>query len=168
MPHPLGFKFIDLPDAAQRLSITRLQLLEWIEAGKIKPFMGKGQTSVFRSADVERLAQELGLPSRQPTEQAPAETQPDTDTPSDDDASDSSAPRPTLRRKRRDPIKLIGTRLSMDSRWAEISDEDIATWLDSIEAVQFDRVRRVAHLTIERLNRVLAAIDSDPRVTSDE
>jgi predicted type IV restriction endonuclease len=62
--------------------------------------------------------------------------------------------------RRRDPVKLIGTRLSMDSRWAEISDEDIATWLDAIERVQFERVRKVANLSIERLRRVLEMMDA--------
>jgi hypothetical protein len=159
MPPPTGFKFIDLPDAAQKLGITRLQMLEWVEQGKIKPFMGKGQSSVFRSSDVEKLAATLGIEAPQ-AESAPI-TSPagEESTP---DATSDAAPSAT-RRKRRDPIKLIGTRLSMDSRWAEISDEDIATWLDAIEAVQFDRVRRVAHIAIERLNRVLSAIDADPR-----
>jgi predicted DNA-binding transcriptional regulator AlpA len=159
MPPPTGFKFIDLPDAAQKLGITRLQMLDWVEQGKIKPFMGKGQSSVFRSSDVEKLASALAI------EAAPEEgasTIPPAGEESTPDATPDAAPT-TTRRKRRDPIKLIGTRLSMDSRWAEISDEDIATWLDAIEAVQFDRVRRVAHIAIERLNRVLSAIDADPR-----
>ena len=44
--------------------------------------------------------------------------------------------------------------ISMDSRWAEISDKDIATWLDALEPVQFERVHKVAELAIERLRRV--------------
>jgi hypothetical protein len=156
MTSPPGFKFIDLADAAQKLGLTRLQMLEWVEQGKIKPFMGKGQSSVFRAADVEKLLASLGTTTPREEEAVAA----------DDDAGDEPqevASGPPRRVKRRDPIKLIGTRLSMDSRWAEISDEDIATWLDSIEAVQFDRVRRVAHIAIERLNRVVAAMDNDPR-----
>ena len=69
----------------------------------------------------------------------------------------------TARPKRRNPVKLIGTRLSMNSRWAEISDEDIATWLDAIEPVQYNRVRKVANLTIERLQRVLTMVDEMKR-----
>ncbi len=151
---PTGFKFIDLPDAAQRLGITRLKLLEWVGEGKIRPFSGSGQQSVFRAADVEKLAQELGIPA--PGSAAPAQ---EIAQASVQEASGNGTTVPsTIRPKRRDPVKLIGTRLSMDSRWAEISDEDIATWLDAIEPVQYDRVRKVATLTIERLQRLMAMI----------
>ena len=53
----------------------------------------------------------------------------------------------------------MGTRLSMDSRWAEMSDQDIATWLDALEPVQYERIRKVANIAIERLQRVLAMMD---------
>jgi hypothetical protein len=62
------------------------------------------------------------------------------------------------RTRRRDAIKLMGTRLSMDSRWAEMSDQDIATWLDALEPVQFERIRRVTEIAIERLKRVQAML----------
>ena|SRR5687768_7560168 len=165
MPPPTGFKFIDLPDAAQTLGITRLQMLEWVEQGKIRPFIGKGQSSVFRRSDVEKLAAALGIRAVAEAEEALPEGAQDAEEAAQ--AATTAVPT-TIRRKRRDPIKLIGTRLSMDSRWAEISDEDIATWLDAIEAVQFDRVRRVAHLAIERLNHIVAAIDADPRARGDD
>jgi hypothetical protein len=154
-----GFKFIDLPDAAQRLGITRLKLLEWVGEGKIRPFSGSGQQSVFRAADVEKLAQELGIPA--PGSAAPAQ---EIAQASVQETSGTTVPS-TIRPKRRDPVKLIGTRLSMDSRWAEISDEDIATWLDAIEPVQYDRVRKVATLTIERLQRVMAMMGEMKRET---
>ena len=154
-----GFKFIDLPDAAQRLGLTRLKMLEWVAEGKIRPFSGSGQQSVFRAADVEKLAQELGIPAPGAALPAQETTQPNVQ---DAQAADAAVPS-TARPKRRDPVKLIGTRLSMDSRWAEISDEDIATWLDAIEPVQYDRVRRVANLTIERLQRLMAMVDQMKR-----
>ena len=47
---PAGFKFIDLPDAAQRLGITRLKMLEWVGEGKIKPFSG----SASKASSVRR------------------------------------------------------------------------------------------------------------------
>ncbi|HYP20714.1 MAG TPA: helix-turn-helix domain-containing protein [Chloroflexia bacterium] len=148
-----GFKFIDLPTSAERLGITRNQLLQWVEEGRIKPFSGKGQQSVFRAADVDRLAREsaeaAGLAAQASETAAEA----------DEQAAGQSSGKPA-RVRRRDPVKLIGTRLSMDSRWAEISDEDIATWLDAIERVQFERVRKVANLSIERLRRVLEMMDA--------
>jgi len=149
---PTTFKFIDLPTAAERLGTTRNQLLAWVDEGRIRPFSGKGQQSVFRTADVETLAQALTAPEPTPE---PEEPQVDSS-----QVPVGSTPQAEARRtKRRDAIKLMGTRLSMDSRWAEMSDKDIATWLDALESVQFDRVRKVANTAIERLQRVLAMMD---------
>ncbi len=148
MPPP-SFRFIDVHDAAQRLGITRLQLVEWIEQGRIKPFSGKGQQSIFRTADIDRLAEEVNR-ARTAEQAAQAEQSAQ---------AVSAAPQSVGRVRRRDPIKLIGTRLSMDSRWAEITDEDIATWLDATERVQYERVRKVANLAIEQLQRLLRMVD---------
>jgi Helix-turn-helix domain len=141
-----GFKFIDLPTSAERLGVSRTHLLQWVDEGRIRPFSGKGQQSVFRASDVERLAADLG---REREEQAAQEAA----------ASAEQATTTPARIRRRDPVRLIGTRLSQDSRWAEISDDDIATWADATEPVQYDRVRKVASITIERLNKVLASLD---------
>jgi hypothetical protein len=151
---PPTFKFIDLPTAAERLGTTRNQLLSWVDEGRIRPFSGKGQQSVFRTSDVEKLANDLAAP--------PAEPEPEPEEPQIDPSQvpPGSTPQAEARRtKRRDAIKLMGTRLSMDSRWAEMTDKDIAIWLDALEPVQFDRVRKVANLAIERLERVLAMMD---------
>jgi hypothetical protein len=148
-----GFKFIDLPTAAERLGTTRNQLLQWVDEGRIRPFSGKGQQSVFRSADVERLAQELAAP-------APAEELSRALPEPSEATTTGTIPQAEVRRaRRRDAIKVMGTRLSMDSRWAEMADKDIATWLDALEPVQFERVRKVANIAIERLQRVLAMMD---------
>lgn len=143
-----SFKFIDLPTSADKLGVTRTQLLKWVEEGRIRPFSGKGQQSVFRAGDVDRLAAELG---RQQAAEAVAAIA--------DGEIEPTATAPTGRVRRRDPVKLIGTRLSMDSRWAEITDADIATWVDATEPVQFERVRKVAAITIERLNKVLTSLE---------
>ena len=145
-----GFKFIDLPTSAERLGITRHQLLQWVEEGRIRPFSGKGQQSVFRASDVERLAHEVNaaIQAREAEEAAQAAAQ--------EAAPEDGASR---RVRKRDPIKLMGTRLSMDSRWAEMTDKDIATWLDALEPVQYERVRKVASIAIERLQTVLRMMD---------
>ena len=147
-PH---FKFIDLPTAAELLGVTRTELLAWVDEGRIRPFSGKGQQSVFRRADVERLLAVVR-----------ADAQAEADAAAVTAAEEAEAPAEAVeggRRRRRDPIKLMGTRLSMDSRWAEMSDQDIATWLDALEPVQYDRIRKVAGIAIERLQRVLAMMD---------
>ncbi|MEA2573425.1 MAG: hypothetical protein QOH93_723 [Chloroflexia bacterium] len=139
-----GFKFIDLPTAAERLGVTRTELLQWVDEGRIRPFSGKGQQGVFRAADVEKLVAEVGAAAAQVAAQAQQE--------------DGEAAGPT-RARRRDPVKLIGTRLSQTSRWAEITDSDIATWIDALEPVQFDRVRKVVDIAMDRLQRVRASIE---------
>ena len=144
-----GFKFIDLPTSAERLGISRKQLLEWVDEGRIKPFSGSGQQSVFRASDVDRLAAQLGESARQ-AQEAQAE-------PAEEGTQGAAGP---TRTRRRDPIKLIGTRISMDSRWAEITDDDIAVWLDALEPVQYERVTKVANMAIERLQRLLAMVRS--------
>ena len=149
-----GFKFIDLPTSAERLGITRNQLLQLVDEGRIRPFSGKGQQSVFRATDVDKLASELKASS-----QAEAVATATAIAASDASQEGGAAPAPDVRTRRRDAIKLMGTRLSMDSRWAEMSDKDIATWLDALEEVQFERVRKVAGIAIERLQRVLQMMD---------
>lgn len=144
------FKFIDLPTAAEHLGVTRTELLRWVDEGRIRPFSGKGQQSVFRRTDVERLAGDVRAGVEAEAEAAAATPQ----------AAEATATGVEGgRRRRRDPIKLMGTRLSMDSRWAEMTDQDIATWLDALEPVQYERVRKVAGIAIERLQRVLAMMD---------
>jgi hypothetical protein len=145
------FKFIDLPTAAEELGMSRLELLRLVDEGRINPFSGKGQQSVFRRADVEMLATEIRANAE--AEAAAAATA------SEETAETAPEGAERGRRRRRDPIKLMGTRLSMDSRWAEMSDQDIATWLDALEPVQYDRIRKVADIAIERLQRVLAMME---------
>jgi hypothetical protein len=147
-----NFRFIDLPTSAERLGITRNQLLQLVDEGRIKPFTGSGQQSVFRATDVDLLGQELGRAAQAAAEAEAGAAETEAESP-------ASGARP----RRRDPIKLIGTRLSMDSRWAEISDEDVATWVDALEPVQFERVRKVGSLAIERIQYVLAQIDEQER-----
>lgn len=141
-----GFKFIDLPTAAERLGITRTELLAWVDEGRIRPFSGKGQQSVFRAADVEKLAAEVGAALARAEAEKEVEQA----------AEHAEAP---TRARRRDPVKLVGTRLSQTSRWAEITDQDIATWIDALEPVQYDRVRKVVDIAIDRLQKVRSSIE---------
>jgi hypothetical protein len=161
-----GFKFIDLPTSAEQLGITRNELLQWVEEGRIKPFHGKGQQSIFRASDVQRLAQEIAGAIK--TAEAAAERAAEAEV-GEGRAPDALAtPMEARRAKRRDAIKLMGTRLSMDSRWAEMSDKDIATWLDALEPVQFERIRKVTEIAIERLQRVQAMMADFEKKTHHE
>ena len=147
-----SFKFIDLPTSAEQLGITRNELLLWVEEGRIKPFHGKGQQSIFRASDVQRLAQKVAGAIK--TAEAAAERALGAEAGEGQTPDGQTPPMEARRTKRRDAIKLMGTRLSMDSRWAEMSDKDIATWLDALEPVQFERIHKVTEIAIERLQRV--------------
>src|SRR4051794_32889029 len=110
---PSGFRFIDLPTAAEALGVTRQQVLAWIDEGRLKPFQGTGQAAVFRTRDVETLATTLSA-ERQAAAEASA-------------AAAAALPPVVVPRKRegglrRDPVKKVGTRLSQDMRWSEITE----------------------------------------------
>jgi hypothetical protein len=145
---PAGFRFIDLPTAAEALGVTRTQLLEWVTEGRIKPFQGTGQAAVFRTRDVEALATTLGQERQAAADAAAAEA-----------AAPPSPPVVVPRKRegalRRDPVKKVGTRLSQDMRWAEISDEDLAGWFDALDRRSYGAVRHAARQAITRLNQIL-------------
>ncbi len=147
---PGGFRFIDLPTAAEALGVTRTQVLEWVEAGRIKPFQGTGQGAVFRTRDVEALVAILGQERQAAAEAVAAEAA----------AAPQATPPAVMPRKRegalrRDPVKKVGTRLSQDMRWAEISDEDLAGWFDALDRRSYGAVRHAARQAITRLNAIL-------------
>src|SRR5690349_11884972 len=109
-----SFKFIDLPTSAEQLGITRNELLLWVEEGRIKPFHGKGQQSIFRASDVQRLAQQVAGAIE--TAEVAAESALEAAAGEGQAPEGLTAPAEARRAKRRDAIKLMGTRLSMDSR----------------------------------------------------
>ncbi len=146
---PAGFRFIDLPTAAEALGVSRTQLLEWVGEGRIKPYQGSGQAAVFRSRDVEALAATLGQ-ERQAATEAAAEAA----------AAAPAAPTVIVPRKRegglrRDPVKKVGTRLSQDMRWGEITDADLAGWFDALDRRSYGAVRHAARQAITRLSQIL-------------
>lgn len=142
---PTGFRFVDLPTAATALGISRTQLLEWVSEGRLKPFQGTGQTAIFRTRDVEVLAAALGQ-ERQATAAAAEATAATTPV---------VVPRKREGGLRRDPVKKVGTRLSQDMRWAEISDADLAGWFDALDRRSYGAVRHAARQALTRLNQIL-------------
>jgi hypothetical protein len=143
---PAGFRFIDLPTAAEALGITRTELLEWVNAGRIKPYQGSGQAAVFRTRDVEALVATVGQERQAAADAAAAEAAA---------APPSVVPRKREGALRRDPVKKVGTRLSQDMRWAEITDEDLAGWFDALDRRSYGAVRHAARQAITRLNAIL-------------
>ncbi|HUS13702.1 MAG TPA: hypothetical protein VM536_01675 [Chloroflexia bacterium] len=141
------FRFIDLPTAAEVLGTTRAQVLEHVEAGRLKPYSGTGQGAVFRTRDVEQLAADLGRAAAAAALPVPPGA-------AAGDAVETAGRRRT-ESIRRDPVKKVGTRLTQDVRWAEITEEDLLAWFDGLDKRSYPAVRHAARQAMSRLNRVL-------------
>jgi hypothetical protein len=113
--------------------------------GRIKPFQGTGQAAVFRTRDVEALAATLATERQAAADAAAAEAA----------APPVVAPRKREGGVRRDPVKKVGTRLSQDVRWGEITDEDIAGWFDALDKRSYGAIRYAARQAVTRLNQIL-------------
>jgi hypothetical protein len=138
------FRFIDLATAAEVLGVSRAQAVELLEAGRLKPFTGTGQSAVFRTRDVQELLAELGREAAKP---------PPTRAPAGDAVA--AAGRRRTDSIRRDPVKKVGTRLSQDMRWGEITEADLAAWFDALDRRSYPAVRHAARQALARHTRVL-------------
>ena len=138
------FRFIDLATAAEALGATRVQVLDWVTAGRLKPFQGAGQSAVFRTRDVAALAAALAAERQAADAAAPAPP-----------VEAAVVPRKREQALRRDPVKKVGTRLSQDMRWGEITDADLAAWLDALDRRSYGAVRFAARQAITHLTQVL-------------
>jgi pyruvate/2-oxoglutarate dehydrogenase complex dihydrolipoamide acyltransferase (E2) component len=143
-----AFRFIDLPTAAEVLGTTRARVLQYVDEGALKPYSGAGQAAVFRTRDVEALVAQLGVQAAA-APPARAAGQPEA----------ASTPETAGRRRtetiRRDPVKKVGTRLTQDVRWTEITEEDLAAWFDGLDARSYPAVRHAARQALIRLNRIM-------------
>lgn len=142
-----GFKFVDVPTAAEALGVNRAQVLELMSQGRLKPFDGAGQSAVFRTRDIETLLAELRA-ERSQASAAGAQAGPEP-------VSLEVAPRKRLESVRRDPVKKVGTRLSQDVRWTEISDDDLDAWFDAQDRRSYAAVRHAARGALRRLTRIM-------------
>lgn len=144
------FRFIDLPTVADMMGISRAQVIQYIEEGALKPFQGTGQAAVFRTRDVEALITRRGVEAA-----AAAPSRPDPVAAADSAALEAAARRRT-ETIRRDPVKKVGTRLTQDMRWGEITDADLAAWFDALDRRSYPIVRHAARQALARLNDILA------------
>lgn len=143
-----AFRFIDVPTAADVLGTTRAQVLQYVESGRLRPYSGAGQSAVFRTRDVEALLAELGREAAAALP-APARAAPSAGSPIE------TAGRRRTESIRRDPVKKVGTRLTQDVRWGEITDADLAAWFDALDQRSYPAVRHAARQALTRLTRIL-------------
>ncbi len=154
-PGGRGFAFIDAGEAARRLGIDRVTLDQWIKEGRIKPHRGVGRDSFFRSGDVDALYNELH-PSTELAEAIAA----------DEQDSAGTAPQPGVRKKQ-DPQMRVYLRLQADAKWYDISEDDIRFWFQQLAPDGYERNKRNAQHTIQKLQYMVSLIeDAQQRSTT--
>ncbi len=137
------FAFIDAGDAARRLGIDRVTLDIWVKEGRIKPRGG-----FFRASDVEALNNELH-PAADLAEVVNADEQ--------DSAGETPSTQPT--RKKQDPQMRVYLRLQADTKWFDISENDINIWFKQLAPDGFERNKRNVEQTIRKLQLVVSLIE---------
>jgi len=127
------YPFIDAAFAAEMMGVAQSEILEWIEQGRLQSYGGKERNPFVRTADVERVASELGrtLGTGKPG------------------------------RSSHNPVRRIQLRLRSDSRWSELSTSDIGEWFNQSDAASRNAGAKVARLAVERLNALIALVDQE-------
>jgi hypothetical protein len=132
MSTPLSrFAFIDSVHAAETLHVTQDKILDWIAEGRLRAYGGKPSNPFLRSADVAALVDELGLTSDEPPKRTKSAT------------------------------AKVQARLTADSRWSDVSEEEIRDWVGRADAARRAAARTAAVMAVERLQTVLRELDSD-------
>jgi hypothetical protein len=138
------FAFIDAGDAARRLEVDRVTLDIWVKEGRLKARGG-----FFRASDVEALRNEL-----HPAADLAAVVNED----ELDSAGETPANRPA--RKKQDPQMRVYLRLQADTKWFDISEDDINIWFKQLAPDGFERNKRNAEQTIRKLQLVVGLIEA--------
>ncbi|PZS04496.1 MAG: hypothetical protein DLM69_01820 [Candidatus Chloroheliales bacterium] len=135
------FKYIYLPAAAEMLGVQRSVLIELVKQGRLKVISNEGQTSVFRTADVEKLAEELGLAN-------PA-TAPEVLS-----ANPEAGETPRRTRRPRDAVQKVSLRVASLKKWLDVSDEEAREWALAQEPIAHPAIRRQLGAVIDKLTNL--------------
>jgi hypothetical protein len=146
------FAFIDGGEAARRLGIDRMTFNTWVKEGRIKARGG-----FFRVSEVEALNNEL---------HPAAELAAVVDEDEQDSASESPATKPA--RKNQDPQMRVYLRLQADTKWFDISEDDIHVWFKQLAPEGFERNKRNAEQTIRKLQLVASLIEDAQKRGSEQ
>jgi len=122
------FPFVDASFAAEILGVQTSDILDLIDSGRLKAYGGKERNPFVRTADVEALAGELGRETVQP---------------------------PAKRRAADNPVRRIELRLRADSRWADVTDDDLTAWIRLQDEHSVTAARKVAETAMARIGRLL-------------
>lgn len=141
------FAFMDASEAARRLGIDRITLEQWVKDGRIKPRRGVGRESFFRTSDIQALYNELH-PEAELAEAVEADER--------ESAGEASAAPP---RKKQDPQMRVYLRLQADTKWFDISQEDIQTWFKQLAPDGYERNKRNVEHAIGKLQYLVGLIE---------
>jgi hypothetical protein len=123
------FAFVDAVIAAEVLQVTRDTVLDWVSSGRLRTFGGKPDNPFFRSADIAQLAEEIGVR---------ADEQP---------------------RRIKSASAKVQQRLTADSRWSDITTDEIKEWVRRTDSSRRQAARVAAATAIQRLEVVLFELD---------
>ena len=127
---------MDAVEAAANLKTDRQTVLQYIQEGKLKTFGGKSGNPFVRTADVDKLAEALGvLPTAEEEPPDPRAVQ------------------------RSDPVRKIKLRIQQDAKWNELGESDMRLWAKEIDPVTFVSMRKVATEAISKLKLLIKIID---------
>lgn len=142
------FAFVDAGEASRRLGIDRVTLDQWIKEGRIKTHRGVGRDAFFRAGDVEALYNEIH-PASELAEAVAA-----------DEAECAGESKPTGPvRKKQDPQMRVYLRLQADTKWFDVPEEDIRTWVQLLAPDGYERNKRNAEHTIKKLQFLVELIE---------
>ena len=141
------FAFLDAGEAARILGIDRVTLDQWVRDGRIKPHRGVGREAFFRTSEIEALSNEL----HPPAELAEAVAADERESAGEEEKGPV--------RKKQDPQMRVYLRLQADAKWYDISEEDIRTWFQQLAPDGYERNKRNAEHSIERLQYLVSLIE---------
>ena len=121
--------FVDAVYAAQMLHVTTDVVLDLVKSGRLRRFGGRPDNPFVRSADVAALAGDLGV--QQVEEPA---------------------------RRVKSASARVQSRLTADSRWADITEEDIRDWATRADSARRQAARKAANLAQQRLQTVIQVL----------
>lgn len=146
------FAFLDAGETARRLGIDRVTLDQWARDGRIKAYKGVGRDSFFKAADVDALYKSLHPEAA--LAKAIAEDERDSAT-----AGAPGQPVQLTVRKKQDPQMRVYLRLQADAKWYDVSKEDILTWFRQLAPDGYERNKKNAQHTIEKLQYLVSLIE---------
>jgi hypothetical protein len=148
-PGGRNIAYLNPGESARLLGVDRTTFDALVKEGRIRKFPGVLHETFYRRTDLEKLRNELqsAVPASagEPTSAA-------VEPPVREEKPLVVAPR------KKDQGKLIESRLSADSRWRDISYEDIDTWLKQLSPDGYERNKQHARRVMQKLQSIEQAL----------